>query len=87
MQQWINQARRESNTPEKMARKRAADKLRRIGRTPEQKRKQAEADKKWRLANPERIRAIHKTYYENNREAIAAKSKARRERRKHESSN
>jgi len=78
MTEWINQARRESITPEQYQQRRETDKVRRQTRTPEQKRRQAEADKKWRLANSQAVKRMHKDYYERNRELIAQKNKARR---------
>ena len=82
MHLWLNQARRESVTPEQYAQRRVTDAVRRSSRTPEQKRRQADADKKWRLANASQVKDMHSAYYEKNRVQIAAKNKARRELRR-----
>ena len=57
------------------------NKLRRESFTPEQKARMAEANLKWRTANAEQVRKIHKAYYEKNRAWIAEKGKARRSRK------
>lgn len=60
---------------------RIINQMRRDRFTPEQKQRMAEANIKWRLANAEQVRKIHKAYYEKNRAWIAEKGKARRSRK------